>query len=182
MVKETHRGIVFVSLHSGNWELAITAGMKTGIKAAGVYQRVKNPRVDRYLVESRRERYPRGLFAKGSDVALKLIRVVRDGGAVAILADLRDRRGAVLPFFGHPAPSTTFPALLARSTGAALIAARVVRTGPVRFTVEAELIDVPRSPDREADIIEGTRRIQARFEAWVREHPDQWMWAHRRWG
>ena len=36
MVKETHRGIVFVSQHSGNWELAITAGMKTGIKAAGV--------------------------------------------------------------------------------------------------------------------------------------------------
>jgi Kdo2-lipid IVA lauroyltransferase/acyltransferase len=180
--KQTGRGMVFVSLHSGNWELAITPSDRAGIAAAGVYQRVKNPLVDRYLVESRRARYPRGLFAKGGDVALKLIRIGRDGGAIAMLADLRDRRGALVPFFGHAAPSTTFPALLSRSTHSLLIAARVVRTGPVRFAIEGEIIEVPRSPDRDADILEGTRLIQERFESWVREHPEQWMWAHRRWG
>ena len=115
-------------------------------------------------------------------MALKLVRIVRDGGAVAVLADLRDRRGAAVPYFGQPAPSTTFPALLARTTGATLVAGRVVRSGPVRFFIEGEVIEVPKTPDRDADIIEGTQRIQACFERWVREHPDQWMWAHRRWG
>jgi Kdo2-lipid IVA lauroyltransferase/acyltransferase len=181
-VRQTGHGIVFVSLHTGNWELVITPANKAGIPVAGVYQKVKNPWVDHYLVESRRERYPRGLFAKGSDIALKLIRIGRDGGAVALLADLRDRRGAAVPFFGHAAPSTTFPALLARSTHSHLVAARVVRTGPVRFAIEGEVIEIPRTPDRDADILEGTRLIQARFESWVREHPEQWMWAHRRWG
>jgi KDO2-lipid IV(A) lauroyltransferase len=180
--RQAGRGIVFVSLHTGNWELVVTPANKAGISVAGVYQRVKNPWVDHYLVESRRERYSRGLFAKGSDIALKLIRIGRDGGAVAMLADLRDRRGAAVPYFGHAAPSTTFPALLSRSTHSLLIAARVVRTGPVRFAIEGEIIEVPRTPDRDADILEGTRLIQARFESWVREHPEQWMWAHRRWG
>ena len=87
-----------------------------------------------------------------------------------------------MSFFGSQAPSTTFPALIARSTGATLIAARVVRTGPVRFIVDAEAIEVPRTPDRDADVETATARIQTLFETRIREHPDQWMWAHRRWG
>ena len=69
-LKPAHRGFVFVSLHTGNWELAIVPAVTAGIKTAGIYQRVKNPWVDRYLTRTRRERYPRGLFAKGSDIAL----------------------------------------------------------------------------------------------------------------
>jgi KDO2-lipid IV(A) lauroyltransferase len=177
-----HRGIVFVSLHTGNWELAIIPAVTAGIKAAGIYQKVKNPWVDHYLTQTRRDRYPRGLFAKGSDVALKLMRIAREGGAVALLADLRDRRGVSVPFFQHAAPSTAFPALLCRSTGATLVASRVVRTGVARFRMEAVALEVPRTDNRDADVLEATRRIHALFESWVREHPEQWMWAHRRWG
>jgi KDO2-lipid IV(A) lauroyltransferase len=178
---DAHEGVVFVSLHAGNWELAITPTLSAGIKAAGVYQRLKNPIVDRYLVESRRPYYPRGLFAKGTDIGRRLTRIVKEGGALAMLADLRDRRGVVVPFFGHPAPSTSFPALLCRISGAKIVAARVVRTRGARFIIDGEIIPMPRTADRDADVLEGTRRIQARFEDWIREHPEQWMWAHRRW-
>ena len=181
-IKESGTAIVFVSLHTGNWELVITPSVARGIKAAGVYQRMKNPKVDDYVALARRNRYPRGLFAKGADIGRKLIRIVKEGGAVAILADLRDRRGVSVPFFGRPAPTTTFPALLSRSSGAALIAARTIRTSGVHFIIEVQKIEVPNTADREADITEATRRIHELFELWVREHPEQWMWAHRRWG
>jgi KDO2-lipid IV(A) lauroyltransferase len=52
----------------------------------------------------------------------------------------------------------------------------------VHFYIETERIEVPRTADRDADIAEATRRIHALFEQWIREHPEQWMWAHRRWG
>ena len=39
-----------------------------------------------------------------------------------LLADLRDDNGAAVPFFGTPALSTVFPALLARKTGRPLYA------------------------------------------------------------
>ncbi len=181
-VKASGKGIVFVSMHTGNWELVITPAAARGIKAAGVYQRMKNPKVDDYVVLARRDRYPRGLFAKGADIARKLMRIVREGGAVAVLADLRDRRGVVVPFFGRPAPSTPFPALLARSTDAFLIAGRTIRTQGVHFVVETQIIDAPKTADRDADIEAATRNIHALFEQWIREYPEQWMWAHRRWG
>jgi KDO2-lipid IV(A) lauroyltransferase len=181
-LKDGGRGIVFVSLHTGNWELAITPTIVRQIKAAGIYQRMKNPKVDDYVALARRDRYPRGLFAKGTVAARRLLRVVREGGSVAMLADLRDRRGVLVPFFGQPAPSSTFPALLCRSSEAVLVAARTIRSGGVHFRIEVQEVKVPRTDDREADIAEATRRIHALFEQWVREHPEQWMWAHRRWG
>lgn len=181
-VKASGKGVVFVSLHTGNWELVVIPTVTSGIKVAGVYQRMKNPKVDDYVALVRRDRYPRGLFVKGANVGKKLLRIVRSGGAIALLADLRDRNGLSVPFFGRPAPSTTFPALLARGSDALLVAARVIRTGGVRFRIEAEILDVPRTDDRDADVDEATRRTHQLFEKWVREYPEQWMWAHRRWG
>ncbi len=181
-LKTTGKGSVFVSMHYGNWELVIYPTVGRGIKAAGVYQRMKNPKVDDYVMLARRDRYPRGMFAKGNDIARKLMRIVREGGSVALLADLRDRRGIAVPFFGRPAPTTPFPAMLARSNDVELVAARCVRKGGVHFYIETEIIEVPRTADRDADIAEATRRIHALFEQWIREHPEQWMWAHRRWG
>ncbi|CAM5766413.1 lauroyl acyltransferase [Labrys miyagiensis] len=181
-LKSSGKGIVFVSLHTGNWELVVFPTVASGIKVAGVYQRMKNPRVDNYIALVRRDRYPRGLFVKGADIGRKLMRIVREGGAIALLADLRDRGGLPVTFFDRPAPSTTFPALLARSNGAALVAARVIRKQGVNFRIEAQRIDVPHTDDRDADVAEATRRIHRLFEKWVREYPEQWMWAHRRWG
>lgn len=181
-MKASGKGVVFVSLHTGNWELVVVPTIRSGIEVAGVYQRMKNPQADAYMAGVRRDRYPRGLFIKGGDAGRKLMRIVREGGAIALLADLRDSSGLVVPFFGRPAPSSTFPALLARRNDAFLVAARVIRARGVRFRIEAEALDVPHTTDRDADVEEATRQIHRLFERWVREYPEQWMWAHRRWG
>lgn len=144
-LKRAGAAIVFVSLHIGNWELAIIPAVFRGIKAAGVYQQMKNPMVDDYIALARRDRYPRGLFAKSAAAGRRLLRIVREGGSVAMLADLRDRRGIIVPFFGRPAPSNTFPALLCRSSEAVLVAARTIRTGGAHFRIEAQEIKVPRT-------------------------------------
>ena len=181
-MKDSGKGVVFVSLHTGNWELVVVPTMRGGIEVAGVYQRMKNPKADAYMARVRRDRYPRGLFIKGADASRKLMRIVREGGAIALLADLRDGGGLVVSFLGRPAPSTTFPALLARRNDAFLVAARVIRTRGVHFRIEAEALDVPHTGDRDADVKEATCQIHRLFETWVREYPEQWMWAHRRWG
>jgi KDO2-lipid IV(A) lauroyltransferase len=35
--------------------------------------------------------------------------------------------------------------------------------------------------DLTGDIAEDTQRVQAAMERAIREHPDQWLWVHRRW-
>jgi KDO2-lipid IV(A) lauroyltransferase len=51
----------------------------------------------------------------------------------------------------------------------------------VRFRVRADVIDVPRGEDRNADIFLATAAMQAKLERTIREHPEQWMWTHDRW-
>ncbi len=50
-----------------------------------------------------------------------------------------------------------------------------------RYRLSAALVDVPRSGDVEADVVELTARYSAAIEAAVRRAPEQWVWMHQRW-
>lgn len=180
---KTMSKLVVVSLHTGNWEIASLAfGQTTQIPVTGIYQKLKNPLVDEEVVAMRAQFYPLGLFAKGKEALVRMIRTVRTGGAVALLADLRDFRGVSIPFFGRPAPTSTIPAMISLTQDAPILIGRVIRTHGVHFICEFELMAFTASGDRDADIERLTAQIHAQFETWIREYPEQWMWAHRRWG
>ena len=181
-IMRTHQGLVMVSLHMGNWEINTLAAHKAGLALAGAYQKIKNPLVDSMIRDMRLPFYPMGLFSKGHEAAKALLKVVRDGHVVALMADLREGRGLSVPFFGRPAPSNPFPAILARGRAVPLLAACVIRTAIGQYRVEVHSIPVPVTADREQDILTITAAIQACFEDMIRAHPEQWMWGHRRWG
>ena len=172
---------VLCGLHMGNWELLAAAAVEIGVPIAGVYQAVHNPRMNEWVRESRAPYYAGGLYEKSQEAAMRMLRVSQRGGCPAFLADLRERRGVSVPFFGRPASSTPFPAMIARLQGLPLFAARVLRRPGERFELRLERVETPRTADRDADISVATANLQARFEAFIREAPEQWTWAHRRW-
>ncbi len=175
------RPCIFVSLHTGNWELlGVTAGL-AGFKLAGIYQSMTNPSVERLSVSLRAPYYREGLLAKGHGTARELIAILKRGGSLAFLADHRDLRGIQVPFFGRAAYSTPIPASLARNYDVPIIAARLIRTGPVRFKLDVEPVPVPVTEDRKQDIADATTAYHAVFERWIRDYPGQWMWIHRKW-
>ena len=176
------QGLVICAAHQGNWEVATMGLMRLGRDPAGLYQRVKNPLVDAYLRDTRAPYYPAGLFAKDPATPMKLMRLLKRGGCMAMLADLREYTGVKVPFFGQEAPSTPFPALMARNLGIPLFAGSVLREPGVRFRLSVEKIDFPVTDDKDADILAATANLQAAFERSIREKPEQWMWAHQRWG
>ena len=176
------KGVIICAAHQGNWEVATMGLMRIGRQPTGLYQRVKNPLVDAFLLASRAPYYPAGLFTKDPATPLKLMRILKRGGCLAMLADLREYTGLKVPFFGQAAPSTPFPALMARNLGLPLFAGRIVREPGVRFRLSVERIEVPVTDDKEADILAATANLQAAFERSIREKPEQWMWAQQRWG
>jgi Kdo2-lipid IVA lauroyltransferase/acyltransferase len=182
--------LIGVSLHMGNWELAIWPLTVAGANPAAIYRAVNNPYVDRYLRHQRRDLYPGGLFGRGKvegdhgdkQMARQLMEHVKHGGRLGIVSDLYDRSGIPVPFFGQPARTVAGPALIARRTGARVWMARAVRLdNACRFRIEMVELQIPRSANAGADILAATAMMQAQFEAWVREMPDQWMWSNRRW-
>jgi KDO2-lipid IV(A) lauroyltransferase len=177
-----------VTLHMGNWELAAWPFTLAGNNPAAVYRSVKNPYVDRYLRDARRQLYPGGLLGKGKNreegqtTARLIMDFVRQGGRLGLVCDLHDRTGLEVPFFGRPARSVVIPAIIARRVGARIWMARCLRVGAQsRFRIELKELKVPRSSNQAEDVKWITAKMQAQFEAWVREAPEQWMWSNRRW-
>lgn len=168
--------------HQGNWEIGAMPTARLGIRVTGIYQKITNPFVDRAIHAARAPYYPGGLLPKGTFAGMQSLRNVRSGGCLTLLADVRDGQGVKVPFFGRPAPSTPFPADAARLLDVPLFACFITREPGVRFRVAVERIPVPRTDDRAADVLAATAALHAAFERSIRERPEQWMWAHRRWG
>lgn len=107
---EAGLGTIFVSLHSGNWEALGVPLAERGLRVAALYQAVQNPMLERYLLAQREKLYRAGMISKGSHAMKRIVRLLRSGDAVAMLADHRQaRRGIMVPFFGQDAPSTPCP-------------------------------------------------------------------------
>jgi Kdo2-lipid IVA lauroyltransferase/acyltransferase len=126
--------------------------------------------------------YKSGLTPKTPMAARVLLRAIKDGASPCFLADLRDDNGPFVPFFGQPARSTVFPALLARRTGVPLYAGAAFRRPGGRFSIRIMPIPMPRTNNSAADALVATQALQRQYEAFIREAPEQWMWAHRKWG
>jgi Kdo2-lipid IVA lauroyltransferase/acyltransferase len=178
--------LVIAAPHMGNWEVGILPLHAINARPAGVYRIVENPYVDRWLRNKRSILYPGGLFATKSDEGLATIMRVaahlRAGGALGMLADLVDWKGIQVPFFGHMMWATIAPAWLARRAGTRLCVGRCIRVGKEsRFKITFKEIKVPRTDKPDEDIRVMTAAIQKEFEAWIREHPEQWMWSNKRW-
>jgi Kdo2-lipid IVA lauroyltransferase/acyltransferase len=179
---------VGVTLHQGNWELAAWPFTQAGGNPAAIFRMVKNPYVDAYLRRQREGLFPGGLFGKGDEAesmrtARTMTDYVRKGGRLAVVSDLFDRQGIEVPFFGKPAKSVIVPAMIARRVGARIWMGRCLRVGTSsRFRIEMKELRVERTPNQSEDIRRTTAAMQAQFEAWVREAPEQFMWSNRRWG
>lgn len=174
-------GAISAALHLGNWEIAGVLPRRAGLELAGVYQALHNPLVERYLKSMREASFPAGLFSKGPELGHTLIGLARAGAGVGIVADFREKRGIGVTFFNEPAFATPLPAMLARLSGRPIIAGAVVRTSGARFRALLEHVPVASTADRERDIAEATQALHDVFERWIRAHPEQWMWTHRKW-
>ena len=176
------KGAVFCSAHIGNWEVSTVPGLLHRLRTASVYQKVKNPWVERFLLDTRRFLYAGGLFPKDKNAARNMVRHARGGGSVAVMTDLRDWTGVKIDFFGTLAPTTQFPAHLAHLLDVPLYVGTAIRERGARFRIVVEPVEVRQSGDRDADVLAMTRDIHAVIERAIRAQPAQWMWGHRRWG
>ncbi len=179
-----------ISLHMGNWELAILPFTWAGGNPAAVYRSVNNPYVDRYLRDQRKDLYPGGLFGRGNvgehgddqKTARAIMDFVRRGGRLGLVCDLYDRKGIPVSFFGKDARTQAIAAMIARRVGARIWLSRCKRIGTEsRFEIELKELRVPRTANQAEDIRWIMTHMQKQFEAWIREVPEQWMWSNRRW-
>lgn len=174
------RGVVAVTGHLGNWELAGAALTARDVPLDVVVQRQQNPLFDRAINRTRR-RLGMRVIERGRAPKLAL-RALRAGRAVGFVAD-QDARGAgvFVPFFGRPASTHRGPALLALRTGAPVFTVIGLRSPDGGYEVRVEPVAAERDGDPDAAVRRLTAAFTARLEHAAKRSPEQYFWQHRRW-
>jgi KDO2-lipid IV(A) lauroyltransferase len=169
------RGALLVSGHFGQWEAVRAALLAEGIESGAMIRPVKNPFLNAdYLANV--EAGGRPVIGRDGAGVRELVRHLRRGGVMSILIDQYTKRGAMIDFLGHPAPSGTAIAELAVKYDLPLI--------PVYGTRQPDGLHVAvefEAPIPPGTALEMTQAAADSLAARVRAHPGQYYWLHRRW-
>jgi Kdo2-lipid IVA lauroyltransferase/acyltransferase len=180
-LRSSKRGSLVFAAHLGNWELPAVIAAKNGIDAMVLYRR-PNIQVVADAVAKIRGQTMGTMVATDFDAPVRLARALEAGRHVGILVDQHCFGGAPVMFFGRRCFANPLIAKLAKETGAPIYGTRVVRLGPYHFRAElSEEITPVRDWNGMVDVNKTMQTITSVIECWIREHPAQWLWAHRRW-
>src|SRR5438874_2836860 len=172
------RPVVLLLSHIGPWELAAQLVPLSApyARIGSPYQSLRNRYIDRD-VNRRRARTGSELFDRSKGFH-KPIELLRSGGLLGIFADQHaGDHGLWTPLFGRLASTSALPGLLAKRTGAVVMAAAVHTEGPARW----RMIFTPRL-DLSGDSVNSiTAKANEQIEQQIRRAPEDWLWVHNRW-
>ena len=169
------KGVIFVTCHVGQWEMMASAGGLADIPLTIVTKVLKPRWLHDRIAAARLSTGVSAAHEPGSAPAV--LRALRRGKAVAFMNDQYTPPPAGLPvcFFGVKVNTLSVVGDLAGRTGAAVLPTYTYRDaqGISHVVIEPEL-----SLGRDATA--STQAVASLVEGWVRRHPEQWLWMHRR--
>lgn len=174
-------GALALTLHLGCFDLSATAVSTVELPSATVARTLRNRRLYLQIKKSRERLGTLVIDRRGA--ARGILRALAKGRLVAILNDQYSRRsrGVFVPLFGVRCSTSAGLATLALRTGAPVVPYSIHRDAPDHHILEFEApLELPSEGSRAERIEAATALMNRRLEQIIRRHPEQWMWAHRR--
>jgi KDO2-lipid IV(A) lauroyltransferase len=177
---------ICITAHMGSWEIMGQTCALMGIRIASIAATVKNPVVDRILIEQRERTGQIIIPQKG---ALKsLIAWFRKNGKAAFVLDQNTSEsegGIVVDFLGFPMPVSSAPAALAYRTGTEITFGFCLPEPNGRYRIRITQTITPPPFDKNLDANEVartlTQQIQDVLSDEIRKHPHFWLWSYKHW-
>jgi KDO2-lipid IV(A) lauroyltransferase len=172
--------LVFAA-HLANWELPATMAAAFGLDAMVLYRRPNIGAIADAVIAIRNNSMGT-LVPTDFDAPIRLSRALEDNRHVAMLVDQYYVKGVEVTFFGRRCMANPLIAKLARQTECPIHGTRIIRLPDGCFRGEiTDAIAPARDAAGRIDVQGTMQAITTEIEGWVREHPEQWLWLHRRW-
>jgi KDO2-lipid IV(A) lauroyltransferase len=182
LVVERKTGMILVTGHLGNWEVAGYTMAAVGFTFYAVARPLDNPYVNDLLLGVRQDHGMRVLDKKGA--TQKVERILAERGILCFVADQdAGRKGLFVDFFGRPASTYKSIALLAMQHSVP-IAVNYARRLDEQFHFEVgcrRIIHPHEWADKPDPLRWITQEYTRALEDVVRTAPEQYLWVHRRW-
>ena len=183
---EGNKGVLILTGHFGNWEVATVAGIQSYPQVHGRFHFVRRPIKPRWLdalVNRRFRKAGFGVVGKRGSLD-RIVERLEAGDVIVFPFDQHAQKpdGIDVEFFGHPAGTFKSLAIIALATGAPVLPAAAWREPDGRHVLRFEdPVPVVDHANTNEAIRRTTRAFNAALERLVLRHPEQWYWVHRRW-
>lgn len=169
------KGVLFLGSHLANWEFAAAVGAIREMPITIVTRKLKPQWLHDWMERTRLSVGVRAAYQPRTIPTV--MKALRDNGGVVFVMDqyMPPPMGEPMRLFGVMVHTLAAITPLARRTGAAILPVLPMRMpdGRVRIIIEPEIELV-------ADDKAGNQLLADRVEKWMRENPEQALWAHRR--
>ena len=180
-VKDDGKPALIFAAHLANWELPAVIAASDGLDSVVLYRRPNLGAIADAVIALRRGLMGE-MVASSMGAPVALADALRRGKHVAMLVDQHYGRGVEVTFFGRKCLANPLIAMLAREIECPIHGTRVIRLPGNRFAGEiSEEVAPVRDAQGRIDVVGTMQAITDVIEGWVREHPEQWLWLHRRW-
>ncbi len=175
--KAEKRPAIVITGHFGNYDAVRAALIERGYRIGGLYIPMANGYFnDRYVKAIGGIGTPIFERSRSGKGQKEMVRFLKSGGFVGLIADHFMGHGVPIEFLGHPARTALNPAKMALKYDALLVPIYGLRLDDgLSFEI---IVD---NPIPHCDPVEMTRAANASLETLVHRHPEQWFWIHRRW-
>jgi len=174
------KGVILVTGHFGNWELA-GKYIAAHYDMAVVGKQQRNKLFDQYTNDLRLKD---NIIVINKKNALRpILKMLGEGYIVSLLMDQNAGKNGVLTnFLGHEASTFVGAAKIAIKTGCPIVPAYAIRKddGSHLFICE-EIISAKDFGNNLNDITQFTEVISKRIEKYIFQYPHLWFWVHKRW-
>lgn len=172
------KGVIVALLHMGNMEASVKAA--AGYDVVTVAKRQRNPYIDNFITESRRQDMNLTVLKKNKSTSKELIRCLNNKNVFALFSDHRDK-GTMVEFFGEVTKAPTGAVSLALKFDVPLLLAYNILHKDNSCTVHIEEVELIKSDSFKDDVHLNTQNLIHKMEDIIRKYPEQWMWFHDRW-
>lgn len=173
---------ILVGAHLANWEFLLRLGELSGRKVGFVYRPMNNWILNKIQI-SRNSKINADFFKKGRLAAIGMANKLKKGEIIGLTNDQILREGILVPFFNKETPTPQAAAVMSIKWDIPIFMVKVERINKFKFrmTIEKNIKDSI-SKNKKKDVYFITKKISKRIEEWIVKNPEQWLWAHRRWG
>ncbi len=176
------KGVIFLSIHSGNWELSSLVGSMAGYP----YNLIANPQSRNSMVDELLNSYRKAAGCKiinPGEGTREILRRLKSNEVVSLVADQGGQEGVLVDFFGRKASMSTGAVRLAQKYGIAICLVDIFRKsdGSHCLVVDPPLELVKTGKTQQEDLQINLQIIVSKFEEKIKQHPHEYMWYYKIW-
>ena len=177
-VKHEKNPVIFVSGHFSNFELMAMQIEKAGVNLAAIYRPLNNLFLNVLMERIRKKYICKKQIKKGTSGVRELLKLYKNGYAIALMIDQRVSEGIKSRFFDEDAFTTTIPAQFIKKFNCKVVPIYIERINNIKFNIK---IEKPIEFLKDTSTSKITRDLNIYLERMILKNPSKWIWSHNRW-